>query len=100
MDEEEKKKHLYNIDLATRQIQINEWAYNDKMETLFAFQLVFISLILLSVLFYFKGEGMLSGYFVWYAFLVLVLIVGLIIIYRAIYTARVRDPKYWSRREF
>ena len=90
----------YNIDLATRQIEINEWSYNNKMETLFIFQVVFISLLLMSLLFYLKGTGVVGGSFVTYVFLLLVLIVGLIIINRAVYTATTRDGRHWNRRRF
>jgi FlaA1/EpsC-like NDP-sugar epimerase len=90
----------YNIDLATRQVEINEWSYNNKMETLFVFQIVFISLLLMSLLFYLKSTGLVGGSFVWYVFLLLVLIVGLIIINRAVYTATTRDGRYWNRRRF
>ena len=32
----------YNNQLATRQYEINEWSYNNKMDTLFVFQILFV----------------------------------------------------------
>jgi len=40
----------YNIELANRQIQVNEWAYNNKMDTLFVFQLIFITIMMVTIL--------------------------------------------------
>ncbi len=90
----------YNASLAKRQAEINEWSYHNKMDTLFVMQVLFISLLLLSILFYFKSVGAVSGSFVWYVFIILFLIVGLIIINRAAYTTRLRDGRFWNRRKF
>lgn len=93
-------KEKYNIDLANRQIEINEWSYQNKMDTLFIFQILFISLLFLSILFYFKGVGLLGGAFVWYVFLILLFVVGVIIISRAMYSANRVDRRAWSKRRF
>ena len=90
----------YNIDLATRQVEINEWAYEDKMDTVFVFQIVFMSILFLIILFYLKETGLFPSSFVWYVVVVLAFVVGLIIINRAVYTANRRDKRYWNRRRF
>lgn len=95
-----KEEEEYNIDLATRQIEINEWAYEDKMDTLFVFQVVFIGLLLVTILFYLKDVGIFPSSFVWYIIFILALIIGIIIINRASFTARRRDKRYWNRRRF
>jgi hypothetical protein len=97
-DQEAAAKAKYNTDLATRQVQINEWAYEDKMDTLFTFQIVFMSILFLIILFYIKDLGIFSSSFTWYVLFILVLIVGLIIINRATFTARRRDRRFWNRR--
>jgi hypothetical protein len=90
----------YNTHLATRQIEINEWAYEDKMDTLFVFQILFIGLLLVVILFYLKSMGVFPSSFVWYVIFILALIIGIIIINRASFTARRRDTRYWNRRRF
>ncbi len=90
----------YNIDLATRQIQINEWAYENKMDTLFVFQIVFISILLVTIIFYLKEIGAFPSSFVWYVIFILAIIVGIIIINRAVFTAKRRDRRFWNRRRF
>jgi hypothetical protein len=91
-------KQQYNTDLATRQVQINEWAYEDKMDTLFVFQVIFMSILFLIILFYLKDVGIFPSSFTWYVVFIIALIVGLIIINRATFTAKRRDRRFWNRR--
>lgn len=97
---DKQKAQEYNADLAERQVEINEWSYNNKMDTLFVFQVLFVSLLFLSILFYLKGAGVIGGAFVWYVFVVLVILVAVLIINRAVYTQSRRDPRFWNRRRF
>jgi amino acid permease len=90
----------YNIDLANRQIQVNEWAYNNKTDTLFFFQLLFISLMFVTVLMCVRSFGQLSGEFVWYSIGVLTLINVVIIINRSVYTNTKRDTRNWNKKKF
>lgn len=90
----------YNIDLANRQIQVNEWAYNNKTDTLFVFQLLFISLMFVTILLVIKGMGHIGGDFVWYSMTVLIIINAMIIINRAVYTNTKRDSKLWNKKRF
>jgi hypothetical protein len=93
-------KDKYNIDLATRQIEINEWTYQNKMDTLFIFQVLFIGLTFLAILFSLKGLSGFSGAFVWYTTVVVTVLVAILIINRAVYTNTRRDGRYWNRRRF
>ena len=93
-------KDTYNMQLASRQTEINEWAYNNKMDTLFVFQVLFISLLIICILMMFSYKGVIGRAFVWYTFGILVIIDVLIIINRAIYTNRIRDKKEWNRIVF
>ena len=90
----------YNKDLAKRQTQINEWSYNNKMDTLFVFQLMFISLLFVGILLSLKGQGIVSGPFVWYSMGIVLILNILIIVNRSMYTNTKRDSKYWNRRHF
>ena len=94
------KHDQYNIDLATRQIEINEWSYNNKMDTLFVFQIMFISLLFVSILMILKASGVVGGPFVWYSLMIVFIIVVIIIINRSMYTTNRRDDVYWNRRKF
>ena len=91
---------IYNTDLANRQIEINEWSYNNKMDTLFVFQLLFISLIFIGILLIFKGQGILGRSFTWYSIGIVSILVLLITINRYMYTINKRDHRHWNRKNF
>jgi hypothetical protein len=90
----------YNIDLANRQTQVNEWAYNNKMDTLFVFQILFISLLFITILLVLKGQGLLGAGFVWYSMFVVMLLDVIIIVNRSVYTNTRRDTQLWNRKRF
>jgi FlaA1/EpsC-like NDP-sugar epimerase len=87
----------YNSQLAARQTEINEWSYNNKMDTLFVFQLLFISMLIVSILMMFSYQGAVGRTFVWYTFGVLVFVNVIVIINRSMYTNNVRDKKQWDK---
>jgi len=90
----------YNDDLTKRQVQVNEWAYNNKMDTLFIFQLIFISLLFVGILIALKLKGVVGAGFVWYSMAVLLILLIIIIVNRSVYTNTRRDTKYWNRKRF
>lgn len=92
----------YNVmtDSANRQADINEWSYNDKMDTVFVLQLLFIGLVMISILFYFNGLGALGSGFAWYGTAITSIIVIVIIINRVAYSTSRRDAHSWDRRHF
>jgi hypothetical protein len=90
----------YNIDLANRQVEINNWSYSNKMETLFVFQIMFISLLFVAILMLLKAQGVLGAAVVWYIMGILLLMIVLIIVNRAIYTNSIRDVRYWNKKHF
>jgi hypothetical protein len=94
------EKDQYNIDLATRQAEINEWSYNNKMDTLFVFQILFMSLLFVSILMAFKVSGLIGGAFVIYSLAIVLILVVIIIVNRSMYTNNTRDYKYWNKRRF
>jgi hypothetical protein len=87
----------YNSQLAARQTEINEWSYNNKMDTLFVFQLLFISMLIICILMMFSYRGAVGRAFVWYTFGVLVVVDVLVIINRSMYTNNIRDKKQWDK---
>lgn len=90
----------HNIQLLNRQIEISEWTYNDRMETLFIFQILFISLMIVAILLYLRGAGMLGTAFVGYAIFLIVLVFIIIVVNRAMYTNNIRDKRSWTKRKF
>ena len=90
----------YNIDLANRQIEINNWSYNNKMDTLFVFQILFMSILFISILMGFHKGGIIGSAFVWYALVIVILLVSIIIINRTMYANNRRDTRMWNRRRF
>jgi hypothetical protein len=90
----------YNKDLAKRQFEINEWAVQNKRDTLFVYQFIFITVLVLAVLTGFWKYSMIpTGV---YSFLIftLMFVLACTIAYRAMYTDQVRNKFYWSRRSF
>jgi hypothetical protein len=90
----------YNSQLAARQTEINEWSYNNKMDTLFVFQLLFISMLIIAILMMFSYNGTIGRPFVWYTFGILIVVNVLVIINRAMYTNSIRDKKQWDKVDF
>jgi hypothetical protein len=89
-----------NKQLATRQNEVNEWAYNNKLDTLFVFQILFITILLISVFAYLYKVGIISAPFLGVLAGVLIVIDVFIIANRARYTNIIRDKRYWNRRNF
>lgn len=89
-----------NVATASRFREIKEWYYNNKLDTLFVFQLIFISILFLAVLAYLSKLNIIGIGVVGAMVGVLVVVNVLVIANRAIYTEKVRDKRYWSKRAF
>lgn len=90
----------YNLDLTRRQVEINNWYYENKRETLFVLQLALLVLLTVTVVLTVSGMGWLNEEFTNYL-IAFVLVVGAgVWLYRWYYTTYIRDPRYWSRRTF
>ena len=83
-----------------RQVQINEWQYHSKMDTVFALQLIFIAVLIIAVVFYFKKIGKVGSYFAYYVSGLTAILVTMIIINRLFFTSARRDPRFWHRYRF
>lgn len=90
----------YNMDLATRQLHMNDYAYQNKMDTLFFFQILLLSILILCVFAYGARMGFFSDALIIYIGVILVLINTVIFVGRYAYTVNLRDPNVWSRRRF
>jgi hypothetical protein len=91
---------VYNKDLTRRQVEINNWYYENKRETLFVLQLVLITMLTLVVILGVTSYGWITQMAADYM-MGFVLIVGLgTWLYRWYYTSNIRDPRYWNQRRF
>jgi hypothetical protein len=102
-----KGQQTKNLDIASRNTatasrfrEIKEWYYNNKLDTLFVFQLIFISVCLLAVLAYLMKIGIIGAGVFGAMIGILTIVVILVIANRAVYTDKVRDKRYWTKRGF
>ena len=89
-----------NKNLASRQNEINEWTYGNKLDTLFVFQILFMTVLLSSGFVYLQKLGFYSPALLGVLTGLLLFIDIVIIINRVNWTSRVRDQIYWNRRQF
>jgi hypothetical protein len=87
-------------DTTNGQLKINEYSYQNKMDTLFLFQILLISLLILCVLAYGARAGFFSNAMFYYILILLVFLDIIIFLGRYSYTANLRDQNTWNRRRF
>jgi hypothetical protein len=87
-------------DTAGRQLQINEYSYQNKMDTLFFFQILLISILILCIFAYGVRMGFFSSPMFYYIAVLLVIIDFFIFISRYYYSTNIRDQTTWNRRQF
>lgn len=80
--------------------EIKEWYYNNKLDTLFVFQLIFISICFLAVLAFLIKLGFINSAVFGICVGIAIVVMILIIANRAVYTEKVRDKRYWSKRNY
>jgi hypothetical protein len=87
-------------DSARRQIEINEWQYSQKLETLFLYQLAFIAISFLVILGAASHYGIFSKKYVVYVGFITLTVLATIWFMKSMYTRNARDHLFWSRRTF
>lgn len=80
--------------------EIKEWYYNNKLDTLFVFQLIFISVCFLAVLAFLIKLGFINSAVFGICVGIVIIVMILLIANRAVYTDKVRDKRYWSKRNY
>jgi len=90
----------YNMQMATRQIHMNDYAYQNKMDTLFFFQILLLSILIVCIFAYGSRMGFFSNALVIYVGVILIFINTILFLGRYAYTVNLRDPNLWSRRRF
>ena len=89
-----------NEQLTRRQVEINNWYYENKRETLFLLQLILLIMLTATVILALTSYGYISKDASDYVLLGIVLLGGGTWLYRWYYTTTIRDPKFWNRRSF
>lgn len=87
-------------DTAARQLKLNEYSYQNKMDTLFFFQIMLLSILILCVFAYGVRMEFFSSAMFFYIALLLFIIDMIIFLSRYSYTVNLRDQNTWSRRRF
>lgn len=89
-----------NKDNTRRQVEINNWYYENKRESLFVLQLILLVMLTITII-------LVAAAYEWIGkdgadyLMLFVLIVGLgTWLYRWYYTTYIRDARFWSRRNF
>lgn len=90
----------YDSQIAKRQAELNDWTANNKMDTLFFLQLVFITLTITAPLLYVHKIGLLPSSAFYGISSLLGVALALTFLVRMQYTWRTRDLRYWNRRRF
>lgn len=89
-----------NKDIINRQHEINEWANNNKLDTLFFLQILFITLTFISAMVFLNSNGYISSYLLNLFIVLASFFAVFILITRARKTSVLRDGRYWSKLRF
>lgn len=85
---------------AQRQYEINQWASGNRADTLFVYQIIFISILVLAIFTGLWRSGVVSTGFLSLLTFMLIAIIVLVIVYRAQYTISRRNQRYWNKKTF
>jgi hypothetical protein len=98
-DTNKKTENSIERELTTtsRQVEINQWEYEHKMETLFFLQLLFIALCISAGILYLRHIQILTPSVTYIILSIVGLILLMILLNRMSYTLKKRDKKYWNR---
>jgi len=83
-----------------RQYEINEWTSNNKLDTLFFYQLLLITLTITAPLLYLQKRGIIPSTVFYGVVGVFGIAVVLTLLVRLQYTNGQRDLRFWNRRRF
>ena len=89
-----------NTGVILRQGEINEWSNNNKLDTLYFLQVLFVSLTFISTLIFLKSKGLVSSYLLNLCIVLTGAFAVFVLITRARYTNVRRNPRYWSKMRF
>jgi hypothetical protein len=90
----------YEQDTTRRQVEINNWYYENKRETLFVLQLVLLVMLTLVIVIGVASYGWITQTGADYLMVFVVVVGAGTWLYRWYYTRNIRDPRYWNQRRF
>jgi hypothetical protein len=96
----EERNITSNEQLARRQVEINNYYYENKRETLFLLQLILLIMLTVTVILSLRSYGYITQDASDYILLFVIIVGGATWLYRWYYTTTIRDPKFWNRRTF
>jgi hypothetical protein len=96
----QKNSRIYNKDLTRRQVEINNWYYENKRETLFLLQFVLLVVLSVVIVLYLAHVGFLTQQAADYVMGFIIVVGAGLWLYRWYYTNYLRDPRYWNSRKF
>lgn len=85
---------------AQRQYEINQWTSGNRLDTLFVYQIIFVSVLILAIFTGMWRAGFVSTGFLSLLMSLSLIVIILVIVNRAQYTAFSRDQRYWNKRSF
>lgn len=89
-----------NEDLTRRQVEINDWYYENKRETLFVLQLLLLTALTVVVIFALKTYGFIGPQGADYVLVFVLVVAAATWLYRWYYTTYIRDRRFWNSRNF
>lgn len=89
-----------NSGLISRQEEINQWANNNKLDTLFFLQILFITLTFISSMVFLNSNGLISSYLLNLFIVLASFFAVFVLITRARKTSVLRDGRYWNKMRF
>jgi len=98
--ERQKNSKIYNSDMTRRQVEINNWYYENKRETLFVLQLILLVVLSLVVILGVGSYGWITQEGSDYLCAFVIIVGAGTWLYRWYYTTRIRDARYWNKRRF
>ena len=91
---------VFDAGLARRQNEINQWEAGNNMDTLFIYQQMLIILSAVIIMTYLLKKGILSTTVFWSLTGILAAIFAFTVANRAQFTDKIRDTRYWNKRQF
>jgi hypothetical protein len=92
------EKDEYNF--YNRMNEVANYTYSNKMDTIFVFQLTFISLLVFIILYYLAKNTIITYTILWSVSILLGLFVIFVYVNRLLVYSKIRDQKNWSRLNF
>ena len=89
-----------NTGLIGRQEEINQWSNNNKLDTLFFLQVLFITLTFISSMVFLNSNGYISSYLLNLWIVLASFFAVFVLITRARKTSVMRDGRYWNKMRF